>query len=104
MDKLWDDLRVFVNRIKLDSISVGPARLKLSPKQSDDAYGQLINFNSKIKKHNDVFVLSAHNVDEITQVDRIDADHECEALSTPLRLPGGLVRTQPSHWAVWAPV
>lgn len=89
MGNFWGELKDFAKRIKVDSVTVGPARLKLAPKQSDDAFGQLITLTANTEKRNDVFVLSAHNVDEVTQVDRIDADHECEALSTPIRLPGG---------------
>ncbi|MTJ80894.1 MAG: carbohydrate kinase family protein [Telmatospirillum sp.] len=49
--------------------------------------------SAKIRKNEersiDVFVITAHNVDEITSIDKIESDHECEALTEPTNYAGG---------------
>ena len=71
----WDRLKSFAKGIKLDTLSIGPAqfRFTLSEEQTP-AFAQIRErIDSLRQKKSDVFVLSAHNVDEVTVVDRIDA-------------------------------
>jgi len=88
---IWDRLLSFAKGIKLDSISIGQAQFKFSSSEEHtSAFTQIRErVHSPKDKTYDVFVLSAHNVDEVTVVDRIEADHECEALENTLRVSGG---------------
>lgn len=87
----WDRLRRFASGIHLDSLSFGPATISFRATDTHpSSFSQIAErVQSFVDKPWDVFVMSAHNVDEVTVVDRIDADHEYEALDTPVRAPGG---------------
>ena len=90
-EKWWARLRDFATSIRVDSVSVGPACLKFPPKQSRTPAFSLITdrLGSREGRRTDAFVLSAHNIDDVTLVDRVDADHECEALGETIHVPGG---------------
>ena len=45
--------------------------------------------NRSRQKGTDTICLSAHNLDQINTVDKIDPDHECEALTESVLAPGG---------------
>ena len=85
----WDRLNQFARGVKLDSISICGARLKYTPEAtSHDSFGQIlnkINHSSKL----DIAIISAHNMDEVTIVDRISPDHESEAQNLEVKVPGG---------------
>lgn len=87
----WERLRQFAKGIKLESVSIGPAQIKFMPSEErTSAFTQLRDrVDSTKDRETDVFVLSAHNVDEVTVVNRIDANHECEALEGSHRVAGG---------------
>jgi ribokinase len=84
-----DRIRKFGRTIKVDSFAIAGFHLRFDTDSlGSGSFSHLSSFVDN-PKSNDVFVLSAHNVDEVTAVDRIDADHECEALRPPARSAGG---------------
>jgi hypothetical protein len=88
---LWESLRKFAATIRIDSLKVGPATLRFVPPETiNDAFGAImLKLSRSTGRLNDVFVISAHNMDEVTRVDQIEPDHESAALSEPMDLPGG---------------
>lgn len=91
-DRFWQRLREFSRRVKLDSVNVGFATIRFTAKSvaGDDAYTELLlRLQPLAQRSVDVFAISAHNVDEVTLVDEIQADHECEVLNEAERHPGG---------------
>jgi ribokinase len=91
MTDTWDRLCRFAKAIRLESISIGPAQFSFAlAREHAPAFAQIRERIASLNdKKTDVFALSAHNVDEVTVIDRIDADHECEALGGPTRFSGG---------------
>jgi sugar/nucleoside kinase (ribokinase family) len=87
----WERLRRFATGVHLDSVSVGFATISFSAVEvHTPSFSNVTERLAKAdEKTSDVLAVSAHNVDEITVVDRVDADHECEALDSPLRVAGG---------------
>ena len=88
---LWSQVLEWARSAKLESISLVGLNITFDSEAfKSEAFRQVLNhLASRAGKPRDVFVLSAHNLDEVTFVDRIDADHECEALGPTLRSPGG---------------
>lgn len=89
--ELWSRLRAFSQSVKIESLSFGPVRIKFDLNTLES--GPYSKLCSLVKvgdlKFDDILAVSAHNVDELTMVDRIDADHECEALGSASRSAGG---------------
>ena len=87
----WDRLNRFARSIKIESISVLGFSIQFNPQALgiDSFYKLLAKAKQKPTTRNDIYVLSAHNIDQINTVDKIDPDHECEALSEPVHAPGG---------------
>ena len=88
----YERLRNYAKGLELDSINVGPAKLKYNQSITDvSSFKQLQQKLEKVSHSNihDVFIVSAHNVDEVTLIDQILADHESEARFEPIRVPGG---------------
>lgn len=87
----WDRLNRFARSIKIESFGVLGFRIQFNPRDlGTDPFSQLLaKVKPKPTKRNDVYVLSAHNLDQINTVDKIDPDHECEALTESVLAPGG---------------
>lgn len=77
----WDRIEKWLNSVKIDSFSIAGLRfgfrsdLLLAP-----AYQRLLEkIEGTTSRKHDVFVLSAHNMDEVYSIDRISSDHECKS-------------------------
>ncbi|HEX5761100.1 MAG TPA: carbohydrate kinase family protein [Thermoanaerobaculia bacterium] len=87
---LWQRLSDFASGIRLDSISVGPFGLSFgSVRPSTPAFTEILQHVNPLEGCPAVLVVSAQNVDEVTVVDRIDPNHECEALRSSIKVCGG---------------
>jgi len=88
---LFDRLDEFKKRIKIDSFTLAGVRLTFSEKERNENHFREIldRIERSDSISNEVFVVSAHNVDEIKLIDKIDSDHECEVFDNPTREPGG---------------
>ncbi len=88
---IWQRLRNLASSVEVQSVKVGPATLRFNPRaERTDAFALVARKVARTSERPvDVFVVTAHNVDEVIQVDRIDADHECEAYGAPRLRPGG---------------
>jgi ribokinase len=87
---IWISLEEFADQMQFRSAELGPSTGMSRVWDSNSAFAQIVaQANSRRNAERDVFVVSAHNVDEVIVVDRIDADHECEALKRPCTAPGG---------------
>lgn len=89
-NRTWDRIEKWLNSVRIDSFSIGGLRfgfrseLLLAP-----AYQRLIDKIEEGKSRaTDVFVLSAHNMDEVYSIDRIASDHECKS-TIYKNAPGG---------------
>ncbi|HKP03620.1 MAG TPA: PfkB family carbohydrate kinase [Chthoniobacterales bacterium] len=87
----WGRLQQFASKLRLESVSIGSKGITFSGAGAlTPSFDQIRERIEKTRvRPRDVFVISAHNVDEITIVDRIEPDHECEALRGPVRRTGG---------------
>lgn len=82
----------WLSQVRVDSVTIAGVRVVIpSNLDRDSILGRIkaISDRGQGDARNDVFAISAHNVDDLVEVDRIDADHESEVLSAPLRSPGG---------------
>jgi sugar/nucleoside kinase (ribokinase family)/class 3 adenylate cyclase len=88
--EIWISLEEFAGKMQFRAVDVRPPTGTTRVWESNSAFTQIVaQANSCRNAERDVFVVSAHNVDEVIVVDRIDADHECEALKPPCTAPGG---------------
>lgn len=89
-DTFWAKFERWANSLRIDSVSIGGVRVGFrSDAFKSSAYEKIISIiDSKRFYETDVFVASAHNVDEVYKIDAIKSDHECES---PIYLasPGG---------------
>lgn len=88
---LWNRINDWAKTARLDSISISGLNIKFdSDALKSESFARIIHdLQRRPDAATDVLVISAHNVDEVTVVDGIDADHECEALRPCIRSPGG---------------
>lgn len=90
MRDFWNRFERFANSLKVDSVSIGIARVGFrSDAFSTPAYDQILDILARATRASqDVFVITAHNVDEVYTIDAIKSDHEC-ASDTYTVSPGG---------------
>ena len=90
MSDFWKSFERFANSLKVDSISLGVARLGFrSDAFNSSAYSQILKIAARnTNATQDVFVITAHNIDEVYTIDEIKSDHEC-ASDTYTISPGG---------------
>lgn len=88
----WNRLAGFSKNIKIDSFTVGGLSLTFKEEENNENLFSLIRdrINEKSREKGcDVFVISAHNIDEVNLIDHINADHECEVIGEVSIVPGG---------------
>lgn len=97
--RFWRRLRAFARQVRIDSLSIGPATIGFARREpGDDAFEAIAARLARTAgRPTAVLALTAHNVDEVTVVDRIVPDHECEALEPPTFAAGGS-GANTSHW------
>ncbi|MBQ4844573.1 carbohydrate kinase family protein [Pseudoalteromonas sp. MMG005] len=88
---LFARLNEFRKRIKVDSFTIAGVRLTFSGiTEEANHFREIVNRIAKVNnKSHEVFVISAHNIDEIKLIDKISSDHECEIFGCPTKEPGG---------------
>lgn len=89
-ESFWTKFERWANSLKIDSVSIAGVRVGFrSDAYKSPAYDQIISIiKARGLFENDVFIASAHNVDEVYRIDILKSDHECES-PVYIASPGG---------------